>query len=492
MLDVVRESASLEDASAKLGATPEYLQAMVERYAPEQDPGEIDVEAFPLGASVQETSERAKSAIDQVIHRIPAQHQNIPPHILPVPKKVRTRWPGGAWSPSRFKKLAMCARNHMQKYGPLKRPDPMGLDAMVGNAWHGAAQDAGALRLAKRKGVPLVAGREELLYLLEHQPEVVHDHGTEVLKRARDITLNMEKPLHLGNVWAVEFCWSFHISPGFLVAGYADLIEVFLDPRDPAKITLVRITDYKTGPGQVPSSEDLRHDPQATLELIWGRRFFRTAQRVQFRLWNVNLNQEASIDWDQELEDLTLGFARASKHSWGKQIKTATVGNHCKYCPYRSDCKGYNEFLQKETFKRHDADIADMSLEDQIEQYYRYKLMADMADQRRKDFAGLILPKFGMLQKSHKTDRFTAIKKSRTNESIGDAADTLMKMSELTGINLFSLINACSSLNVDKLKAWIQTQPEHKQEIAMALLKAQSQRRSSTPWLEVRRKKPLF
>ena len=66
------------------------------------------------------------------------------------------------------------------------------------------------------------------------------------------------------------------------------------------------------------------------------------------------------------------------------------------------------------------------------------------------------------------------------------------KMSELTGINLFSLINGCASLSVDKLKTWIKTLPAHKQATAEALMKAQTQRRSSTPWLQVRKKKPLF
>ena len=473
VLEIAKESGSVEAAAKELGASPEYLQTFLDQFEPDGE--EVDIEAFPLAS---------KEAFP--VQLLPAYLQGS------LPKKTRGRWPGGAKSPSWFKKISMCARNHSQRYRH-KRPDPSGLDALVGNACHGAYQDAGLLRLNQRRGVPAIAGHEELLFLLERQPEVVHDRGTEVLRRARSVISGMEKPLNLDSIWGAEFVWSFQATAGMLIAGIADLIRVYADhaqANGPPR--LVVITDYKTGPGQVPSRDDLRSDPQACLQLIWARRYFPSAKRIQFHLWNVTQNEEVTIDWDHELEQTTLSFVRACWHLWGQKYEKPNVGNHCRYCPYRSDCKGYNEEMQREAYRPKEGDLATKELDELLEIYYRARLLADLADTRRKDAGPLIMEKFGLGQKSYRSNRFLAMKKSRTNESFTGASDTLFKLSEATGIDLGHILDSCTTIGPQKLSTWIKTLPTHKQEVARALVQSQMVSRQSPPWVEVREKHALF
>jgi RecB family exonuclease len=468
-LEMIAACATREEAALKLGCSTEYLQAISDRY--EEAPGAMDVEDFPLGAG----------------EAIPV---NVLPDFLhtPLPKdaKARGRWPGGAKSPSWFKRISWCPRNHACRYRH-KRPDPSGLDAIVGNAIHGALQDAALYRLYKRSGVPMRAGAEELLYHLERQPEVVHDRGTEVLKRARLIIENMADPVVLSNVWAAEFVWSFNASAGLLIAGIADLILVYLDPHNPTGPPLnVIVVDYKTGPGHVPDKEELRSDPQACLQLIWAKRFFHGAKRVQFRLWNVAQNQSVTIDWDHEIERATLSYVRACWNVWTKKDERANVTPRCRYCPYRSDCKAYQQTLNAEAYRSKES-LEDKEIDELMEIYYRCRVIGDLAETRRKDVAALIMGMLAPGQKSFRSSRFLALKKSRKVDTFPSVSDTLFKVGETSGVPLDSLLDACTSLGDGrKLKTFIRTLPDAKRKQTEEIVNALKQKRSSPPWIEVR------
>jgi hypothetical protein len=468
ILEIVKTSKSLEEAAEKLGSTPEYLQSVMDRYEPAED--DVDIEAFPLAAGEA-----------MPVRPLPAWLSK------PFPKnaKSRSRWPSGGKSPSWFKKMARCARQHAQRYR-YKKPDPSGLDAIIGNAIHGAFQDAAIYRMIKRAGVPMRASKGELLYHLERQPEVIHDRGTEVLRRAAEVIEAMEVDLDLNNVWGAEFVWSFHASAGLLIAGIADLILVFPDPHNPGgPPELVVVVDYKTGPGQVPSQAELRDDPQACLQLIWAKRFFQGAKRVQFMLWNVGQNERVPIDWDHQLERTTLAFVRACFHQWSQKYEKATVKASCKYCPYRSDCKAYNSTLQKEVYRAKER-LEDKSIEELVEINYESRKIAEIAEQRKADSADLIMEKLGPFKRKYATGRFTAYRKTRKLTSYSSTSDLLFKLCESSGVDLGRILDTCTSLGSKKLKTFLGTLPEDKQKLAKELVKSMEQQRTSNPWVEVR------
>jgi hypothetical protein len=479
ILEIVKANAKapwkysgVEAAAEQLVSTPGYIQSVLDRF--EEDASAVDVEAFPLAAG----------------EAIPTQQ--LPGWLTkPLPKKTRGRWPSGAKSPSWFRRISQCPRNHAQRYR-YKRPDPSGLDAIIGNAIHGAFQDAVRLRKTRRKGTPQYAGREELLFLLETQPEVVHDRGTEVLKRARDIIEGMDRTLDLRHAWEAEFTWSFHASAGFLVAGIADLINVEFDPRNPqGPEERVVVVDYKTGPGAVPSQEELRADPQACLELIWARRFFPRAKRVQFRIWNVQQNQMVTIDWDHEIERVTLSFVRACWHLWCHKVEKANVTRKCRWCPYRSDCKEYQQELNAEAYRPKDS-LETKELDELMAVHYHSKLIADIAETRRMDAGNLIMGKLAPGQKNYRSNRFLALKKTRKNESFPSVSDTLFKLSEATGTDLGRILDAVTTIGPKKIKAWVYTLPVDKQAVAAEMIAALLQTRRSAPWIEVHDRGALF
>jgi RecB family exonuclease len=481
ILEIVKKHAKtpwkysgVEAAAEVLGSTPGFIQSVMDRFR--EDDGVVDVEAFPLAAGEALPSE------------------NLPAWLRkPLPKdaKARRRWPSGAKSPSWFRMIGKCARKHAQRYR-YKLPDPSGLTAIVGNALHGAFQSAALYRIHKR-GVPMCAGKDELLYHLEHQPEVVHDRGTEVLKRCREVIENMKATIELNNVWGAEFVWSFNASAGLLIAGIADLILVFPDRANPAgPPELVIVVDYKTGPATIPSKDELRNDPQVCLELIWARRFFHNAKRVQFKLWNVTQNEEVTIDWDHQIERTTLSFVRACWHLWTNKIESPNVTSDCRFCPYRNDCKAYTQELHKEAYRPKAGSLDNLTIGELMATSYRSRVIEDLAGTRRKDANDLIMALLAGRRK-HRDGRFLALRKTRKTESFSGVSDVLFKVSEASGVSLGPLLDACASLGDGrKLKAWLKTLPDGKREHVTDIVAALTQKRSSPPWIEVRDQGALF
>ena len=292
------------------------------------------------------------------------------------------------------------------------------------------------------------------------------------------------KPLELGNVWGAEFLWSFHVSAGAMVAGIADLIDVHLDTTGAPDTVLV--VDYKTGPGQVPSEEELGNDPQACLELIWARRYFHNAKRVQFQIYNVLLDQRVTIDWSQELEWATLAFVRACWRTWSLKNEKAQTNGTCKWCAYRSDCKGFTKDLQDQAFKSEES-LEGKSIDQLMEISHRSKIIEDLAHSRRTDANALIMEKMGTLQKSHQGARFRATKTSRKVVSYPNVSDIAFRLAESTGADARGILDSCASYGEGKkLKTWVNTLPEEKRDIAKTVLEAAKEERSSRPYIIVK------
>ena len=79
----------------------------------------------------------------------------------------------------------------------------------------------------------------------------------------------------------------------------------------------------------------MKLNPQAQLQLAWGRRQWPQTPRIRFRIRNVNLGKSVSVDWSASDEQAMLSYARSVFNAWQVQKEDPTVGTHCKFCPYR-------------------------------------------------------------------------------------------------------------------------------------------------------------
>jgi hypothetical protein len=433
---------------------------------------------------------------------------NLPPWLAgkKLPKKRPFNWPGGAKSPSWFSRMAKCPRNHAQKYRH-RRADPSGVDALIGTLIHGALEDAGNIRLNGRfKNVPSKVGPEEVLALLEHQPEAVRQGTeliegeeafllatTEVLTRARAVANSMI-PIDLSNIWAAEYIWSFQASAQTKCAGIADLVQVQPDPRgDRLPPIEVVVSDYKTGAMQEPNRETLSQDPQACLQLIWARRNWPTAARVRFQLINVTTGFRNWVDWSPQLEENMLAFARSCVNRWHAKDETALVDTpKCTYCPYRNDCKAYSKELNKAVYKSYEG-LEDMDLQQLARLYRELKVVEDLASKRRSDLKALILAQFPSDKKKLEvTGGLEVSKRTRSTTSWRSVSGVLTGLAEQTGQDLSSLIDDTCSITKSKIDGLVKALPADRQDAAKSWLEEMSARGSTLPWIEVREKSPAF
>jgi hypothetical protein len=430
-----------------------------------------------------------------LISGIPAPAEDKPWWLTEVPKKVqRPRWPGSAKSPSWFKRMSLCARNHAQKYR-YKRQDPSGLVALVGNAVHGALQHAALRRIfrGRRATPPPRATKEELMHLLSAQEEILMGEGTEVFVQAAEIIDGMDRGVDFTNAWGAEYLWRFHASPQLKIAGYADLVRVVPGRTRADPPATVIVVDYKTGPGRVPTRAELERDPQACLELMWARRNWPQAQRVRFQLWNVTQGKEVWIDWSPALDLRTLRMVQSFWHLWTHKVETPNAKSEtCSYCAYRSDCQAYAEVLRAESY-RPEGSLDAMDIEDLMAVLYEAKIVMNMADARRKDAAKRILGLLAKDQRSYEGVLYKAIKKSKRVPGFRNESDLIGKLAEATESTVENLIDAeVVSIKKKKLEAWVNALPEDKQPTAKALIKTQELLNYTAPWIEVTAREEVF
>lgn len=431
--------------------------------------------------------------------------------VLP-PKKRPFKWPSGGKSPSWFKKIAACQLQHAHRYR-RRLKDPTGLLGAVGNVIHGAIEDAANIRArpGRRGQIPLTAGPRELLYLLELQADAVRQDlnviegeqasiivTSEVLARAREIVSALQ-PIDLSNLWVEprtgkagsEFIWSFHITPQFVVAGIADLIQAVPDPKNfNAPPTRVIVSDWKTGLGQMPSREELALDAQAGLQLCWARRAFPRTPRIQFRLVNLALRKEVWVDWTPGLDQLVLSFARSCWHIWQLKQEDARVGTHCAYCPYRESCGPYEKYLRDSSFMPA-VSLEGMDTSALVHAWHRAKIVSALSETRRIDAGKRLLEKMGR-QKTYRAGNLMARKKSKRVPQYRDEAGLMIELAEQTGTSLEAVINNACQLRKKGLEGWIKTLPVTKQKIARDLIDQHQSLNHTPPWIEVSEKEPVI
>lgn len=422
---------------------------------------------------------------------IRAHGPDIPPWLRePPPPKTKARWPSGARSPSWFTNFSKCPRRHAQRYR-YNRPDPTGLDAMVGRTIHGALEDAANIRMhpGRRRGVPAKAPTSEILFLLELQKDVLLGQGMETLARAREIVKEMP-PVEFSDLAGVEFLWTFYATPALRIAGYADLIQLREERsfRQNSTRQTVIITDYKTGEGQLPTEEELELNIQATLELCWAVRQWPNA-RCRFRIINVAHGQEVWIDWTPEMDQRTLAFCRAVNWAFEAKTEDAIVGTHCVYCPYRGDCKAYEESLR--AYDPKDS-LDKKPIEQLLEAHHTAKMIMDMAEQRKKDAAALIIRAFGQNQRKYDSARFTAYKKSRRLPQFKSESQMIFRLAQLSGAEPDALIDNLTKVQKKSLDAWVQTLPVTAQEEAQQIISDHQSLNETPAWIEVKEREPLF
>lgn len=426
----------------------------------------------------------------------------------PPPKKSPFNWPRGAKSPSWFDKIATCARMHAQRYR-YKKLDPTGLDGAVGNVVHGALEDATNLRLfpGTRGPIPPTVSPDELLFLLELQQEAVRQDleilpgegivTAEVLARAREIVANLP-PLELKNLWkdrkgngGAEYVWNFQAGSSLVVAGVLDLIQVQPHPTNMQAPPLdVLITDYKTGRSQIPDPDELRKNPQAVLTLCWAKRAFSSTPRIRFRVWNLTLNESATIEWTQGIDDLMVSFVRSANGVWARQEEHATTGTHCARCPYRADCGPYAKYL-RDAVHAPPTSLENQSMPRLLEIQRTSKILEKLAEKRRQDADKLILAAMGD-QKKYVAGPLKALKKSRETVRVEDTASLVLELAEQTGTPLEAAINMLCSFKKDGIEDFCRALPIEKQKLARSLVEQRQTVGRTRPWIEVHEHEPVF
>jgi len=421
-----------------------------------------------------------------------ARHPDLPPWLKSAPpKKHKAKWPTGNKSPSWFTTFAKCPRRHAQRYR-YDRKDPSGLDAMVGRAIHGALEDAANMRMRPERGrgpVPAKPSHEEILFLLELQKDVILGQGMETLSRAREVVKDMPL-IDLSDLVGVESLWTFYVTPGLPVSGYADLIQLREERgfRQNSPHQTLIITDYKTGESQLPTEDELELNVQATLELCWAVRKWPNA-RARFRIVNVARGQEVWVDWSEEMDRRTLSFCRSVSWAFQNKVEDAIVASHCVYCPYRGDCGDYGKTLK--AYNPPDA-LDRRSIEELIEIHHSSKLIMDIAEQRKKDAAALIMQGFGQNQRKYDTARFAAYKKSRRLPQFRSESQLLSQLAELSGANEDILIDSLTKIQKKSLDTWVKTLPVTIQEQAQQIIAEHQSLSETPPWIEVREREALF
>ena len=430
------------------------------------------------------------------------------------PKKRPFAWPSGAKSPTWFRKIAACALAHAHRYR-RRRADPSGLMAMVGLVIHGALEDAANIRMFpghRTKGIPSHVTPEELLYLLEFQKEAVRQNldviaspesygmvTSEVLARARD-TVTQLKPVSLDNLWidprsgkgGAEYIWNFHVTEKLMVAGVIDLIQVQPDPRNPNAPPLrVTITDWKTGPGQEPTRGELALDPQACLQLIWAHRIWPNTPTIRFRVVNLSMGFESHVDWTPGLEELTLSFVRACWNLWATQTETANVSPACSYCPYRGDCKDYQQHLRESTFNPPVGALNERTMPELLEDRYEAHTLFKVAESRKQDCDKLIMQGLGTTP-SYQYGRLKAKKRSRKNTFLSDEGNLLEKLASMSGTGIPALVDSLCRVDNAKLLDYVMTLPVAQQALARKLVEDHQITRQSKPWIEVNATEAVF
>lgn len=437
---------------------------------PELESAPVPAQEFALGAEPEPAS-------------------NLPPWLIqPPPEKRPFKWPDGAKSPTWFKKMGECPRAHAQRYR-YYREDPQNMYAVVGTVIHGAIEDAVNIRYrgGRRGQIPPKASPLELTHLLEHQKGAVRQfldvvrspdsHSivtAAVLKACRAILAEVE-PIDLSNVWVdsrgnigCEYIWHYPISPGLHAAGVLDLIQVYSDPFT-GEQTVV-ISDWKTGPADLPTRKELAADPQANLQLAWARRAFPGAKRITFVIRNLTQKESVPLDWSPGLEETALAFARAAWARWNQKDESGVTGPHCSYCPYRSDCNPYLKFMKKSQVNEFARSLDKMTFGELALERYTAHSTLKISEKRKQDCDAILLPMLGEKTSELTPGGIEVSRRSTSAQVVENSSVLLRELSNLAGVPLEEVVSLCCNVQIDSIRSWVETLPHEKAAMAMNLL----------------------
>jgi len=402
------------------------------------------------------------------------------------PSKGKEQWPDGAFSPSWLNLIQECPRAHAKRYRE-KIYGESGFEAAKGLAIHGTL-DSAAKRRTQRKwkgALPVKASTDELLHLLEFEPEAQKNPA--VLAEAREVFIHLG-PVDFTDAYFSEAVLKFQGWAGVQFACYADLIKIRGERDHP---TEVEITDYKGGPGQVIGSNELFYDPQAQVNMIAARRTWPTAQRITFKLWNVAQNQIRVVAYTPVGEKNFIAFARACMNVWNSEDEEARPGiPRCKICDHSNDCDAYQATVERAARAPEVEGLEGMKIEDLIEMYRTAQIAEQLSEKLKKDVGKQILEKMGPDQDVYRTDRLRANKMSKGFDLWTNEGASLVAMAEAAGVSVEAIINEVTKgIGSKKLRTWVSGLPDDKRGSVQAIVEDGSGQGRGSPYIQITRVK---
>lgn len=423
----------------------------------------------------------------------------------PKPRK-KSDWPKRAnGSPYKVKLAQTCMRKFTWRYND-RRPDPSGPFAIVGKLVHGTYQDAAIRRLNRTRSIPSVASVDELLFLLNFQTAQLANEGEpesvapQMLDEARKLIRDFG-PLELRFLYATEITITLQVTHSLLIGGRIDRVDLVGDPNNP---DIVVIYDYKTTL-TLMDDDDLWYEPQFGLYLAWARRRWPNAREIQFKLVNTRFAKAKTLYWTQALDDYHLAAAASAYALWRSGSTKATVGEHCKYCPFRDGdekfppCKAYQDelartrYLEKpETEKADAAGGLDALSLPQLLRLYRSSQQAEkLHEERKSDLKAAILRKLGNQTKFSYGDLSASVTRDRVRAY--DAPWRLLnELSRISGVAPDLLLQDLFEPRVTRLDEWVEGLDEEKREKAEIQLERYQTLAQKKPKLTVRRNAAMF
>jgi RecB family exonuclease len=364
----------------------------------------------------------------------------------PKPRQEK-RHPEGVTSPTRIASAQECALKHVSKYRD-KRASPSGPEALVGKLVHGAYDDAGARRVSgngRRKAPPRNASVEELLFLLEHQEaqlarekDLDYQATDEMFAEARGI-IQGRGPVDFGHAYSTEQQVEYRVPGriGLKVGGKIDRVDLYHDKS--GAVETVVIVDYKTDRA-LWSDEKLASSPQPATYLGWARREWPKARSVLFELDLVRLNKKQRIAWTPEYEAAAFSRIVATQNLMATGYDKPTVGEHCRFCPYRDGdeayaaCHAYVALVERsKKRKTHEGGLVSLQLSELLREYYASNELFKVHKQRRSDLKAAIEAKLGA-KRTYRAGLYTGTLSATTvDPSYADVIGVLLDIHEVTG-----------------------------------------------------------
>ena len=388
-------------------------------------------------------------------------------------------------SPSRVKTFRTCPAKHHLKHVE-RRPDPGGPDADVGKVYHEVAEAAGASRLAPTGDRPEVAGREELLGLLERaRRREPRRFAPFVWDRAREL-LEETGALDLTGVVAVEEVIDRHplTGTGLTAGGIVDRVDRLAREG----VTVTRVVDYKTG--FQPPREELEDDPQTAVYLDWADRTFHGGRATGDELemcfwWPAESDRPVSIPFDRERVAAALVAIARDVEAWRAGERSPRVGAHCSSCPYRADCAAYKAHVRKPARAGAAAAWGDLSTPELVAARHQLAGDATLLEEARKDVDRLLLerPELSGGRLDLEGHEVRVIEAAATNYP----AAVVGALARALGLSLEEVVARVCTVGTQRVEALARERPE-----VGPVVEAHAVAARRAPYLRVRARGGLF